>query len=211
MSGMQRLISGFRAFHKDYYGPGGSDPQSMREGQRPKTMIIGCSDSRVDPAILTNCEPGEIFTVRNVANLVPPFEEPDGQHGVSAALEFAVCHLHVEHIIVLGHSQCGGIDALMSGYEDCMEGGFVSHWMSIAEPAREKIRAQSPGDDAAMQQRATEQASILLSLENLRSFPFIAERVASGRLSLHGWYFDLAHGELLEYRPESGAFQTLGG
>ena len=209
MKDLERFIAGFRSFQKDYFGTEGSQFEPLKQGQNPKTMIIGCSDSRVDTAILTNCAPGDIFTVRNVANLVPPFEEDSGRHGVSAALEFAVCHLGVEHIIVLGHSQCGGIKALMAGSCGCKGGGFISNWMSIAASAREKVLAELPGKDTTLQQRAAEQAAILLSLENLHSFPWIDQRVKDGALSLHGWYFDLSAGELSEYRQGSGLFQKI--
>lgn len=209
MKDLERFITGFRSFQKDYFGPEGAQFEPLKQGQSPKTMIIGCSDSRVDPAILTNCAPGDIFTVRNVANLVPPYEKNGGLHGVSAALEFAVCHLGVEHIIVLGHSQCGGINALMAGSCGCKGDGFISSWMSIAASAREKVLAELPGKDAKLQQQAAEQAAILLSLENLHSFPWIDQRVTDGTLSLHGWYFDLNAGELLEYRPISGLFQKI--
>lgn len=209
MKDLERFISGFRTFQNDYFGPDSAQFEPLKQGQHPKTMIICCSDSRVDPAILTNCAPGDIFTVRNVANLVPPCEEDSGRHGVSAALEFAVCHLGVEHIIVLGHSQCGGINTLMAGSCGCKGGGFITNWMSIAAPAREKVLAELPGKDAKLQQRAAEQAAILLSLENLHTFPWIDQRVTDGILSLHGWYFDLNAGELLEYRPNSGLFQKL--
>jgi len=209
MKDLERFITGFRSFQKDYFGPEGSQFESLKQGQNPRTMIIGCSDSRVDPAILTNCAPGDIFTVRNVANLVPPYEKSEGLHGVSAALEFAVCHLDVEQIIVLGHSQCGGIIALMAGNCGCKEDSFISNWMSIAAPAREKVLAELPGKNAQLQQRAAEQAAILLSLENLHSFPWIDKRVKDGTLSLHGWYFDLNAGELLEYRQGSGLFQKI--
>ena len=209
MQDLERFITGFRSFQNDYFGPDTPQFEPLKQGQSPKTMIIGCSDSRVDPAILTNCAPGDIFTVRNVANLVPPYEENSGRHGVSAALEFAVCHLGVEHIIVLGHSQCGGINALMSGTCGCKGGGFITSWMSIATPAKEKVLAELPGKDATLQQRATEQAAILLSIENLHSFPWIDQRVKDGVLSLHGWYFDLQAGELSEYQPASGLFQKL--
>jgi carbonic anhydrase len=148
-------------------------------------------------------------SVRNVANLVPPFEESGGVHGVSAALEFAVCHLGVEHIIVLGHSQCGGIGALMRGTCGCKGGGFISRWMDIATPAREKVLAELSLKTPELQQRAAEQASILLSLENLHSFPWIHERVAQGSLNLHGWYFDIAAGELHAYAPECAGFEKL--
>lgn len=207
MKDLERFITGFRTFRNDYFGPENSQYETLKHGQTPKTMIIGCSDSRVDPAILTNCAPGDIFTVRNVANLAPPYEEDGGRHGVSAALEFAVCHLGVEHIIVLGHSQCGGIGALMAGSCGCKGDSFISSWMSIAAPAREKVLAELAGKDPQLQQRAAEQASILLSLENLHSFPWIDQRVTAGTLSLHGWYFELNTGELLEYQPHSGLFQ----
>ena len=144
-----------------------------------------------------------------MANLVPPFEGNGGLHGVSAALEFAVCHLGVEHVIVLGHSQCGGIGALMADSCGCDGGSFISRWMSIAAPAREKVLAELPGKKPELQQRAVEQASILLSLENLHSFPWVGQRVAAGTLSIHGWYFDLAVGELLEYQSDVGLFLKI--
>jgi carbonic anhydrase len=196
-------------FQNDYFGPDSSHFEPLKQGQNPRTMLIGCSDSRVDPAILTNSAPGDLFMVRNVANLVPPYQLDDALHGVSAALEFAVCHLEVEHIIVLGHSHCGGIKALMDGTCGCKGGGFISHWMSIATPARDQILAELHDKDAELQCRAAEQAAILLSLENLHSFPFIDERILSGRLSLHGWYFDLDQGELLEYHARKGSFEKL--
>jgi carbonic anhydrase len=209
MKDIERFISGFRSFQDDYFGPEGSSFETLKHSQSPKTMVISCSDSRVDPAILTNAEPGDIFTVRNVANIVPPYETEGGQHGVSAALEFAVCHLNIEHIIVLGHSQCGGIKALMSNTQGCSDGSFISRWMSIAAPAREKVLSELQGKDPALQHQALEEAAILLSMENLHSFPFIVERIEAKTLSLHGWYFDLANGELLEYHPEEKAFQVI--
>ena len=209
MKDIERFITGFRSFQKDYFGPESSHFEPLKHGQSPKTMIIGCSDSRVDPAILTNSAPGDIFTVRNVANLVPPFQDDGGQHGVSAALEFAVIHLGIEHIVVLGHSQCGGIKALMAGGCGCSGDVFISNWMSIATPAREKVLAELPEKESQLQQRAAEQAAILLSLENLHSFPFIDERIKGGTLSLHGWYFDIAAGELLEYVPGENSFKKF--
>jgi carbonic anhydrase len=209
MKDIERFISGFRRFREDWFGAESSPFAHLAKGQKPKTMIIACSDSRVDPAILTNCEPGDIFTVRNVANLVPPYEVNGGLHGVSAALEFAVCHLGVEHIVVLGHSGCGGINALMAGTCGCKGGGFITSWMSIAAPAWERVLTELPDKGPELQQRAAEQAAILLSLENLHTFPWIDERVVRGELSLHGWYFDLAAGELSEYDPEKSRFGVL--
>jgi carbonic anhydrase len=209
MKDIERFITGFRNFRNDYFGPESSHFEPLKHGQSPKTMIIGCSDSRVDPAILTNSAPGDIFTVRNVANLVPPFQDDGGQHGVSAALEFAVIHLGVEHIVVLGHSQCGGIKALMAGNCGCSGDVFISNWMSIATPAKEKVLAELPEKEIQLQQRAAEQAAILLSLENLHSFPFIDERIEAGTLSLHGWYFDIAVGVLLEFVPGENSFRKF--
>lgn len=209
MQDIERFIGGFRTFQNDYFGPEASPYDTLKHGQSPKTMVIGCSDSRVDPVILTNSGPGDIFTVRNVANLVPPCEDDSGRHGVSAALEFAVCFLEVEHIIVLGHSQCGGIRALMEGGCDHTASSFISRWMSIAAPARAQVLEQLPEKDAATQRLAAERAAILLSVENLHSFPFVDERVKAGKLTLHGWYFDLEHGELLEYDAEQRSFLPL--
>lgn len=144
-----------------------------------------------------------------MANLVPPCEVDVGHHGISAALEFGVCSLGVEHIIVLGHSQCGGIRALMEDSYGAEEGGFIAEWMSIAEPAREKVRRELPHKPIDLQARACEQAAILLSLENLLSFPWIAQRVNNRTLSLHGWYFDMSQGELLGFDAVSQALIPL--
>ncbi|MGI2336086.1 MAG: carbonic anhydrase [Dehalogenimonas sp.] len=209
MTTMKRLKAGFKIFREEYFG--GHQPrfEVLAQGQSPQTMIIACSDSRVDPAILTNSGPGEIFTVRNVANLVPPYEESDGYHGVSAALEFAVCNLRVSNIIVLGHSQCGGIGALLSGA--ATDGGdkFISHWMSIAAPARESVMAENAAADPATRRRAAEQAAVKLSLENLKTFPFVMKRLTEGDLALFGWYFDLESGDLQEYEAEAGLFKSI--
>ena len=210
MKDIERFIRGFRQFQEDYYHAEDAPFEPLKQGQSPKTMLIGCSDSRVDPAILTKCAPGEIFVVRNVANLVPPCEQGAGLHGVSAALEYAVCHLEIEHLIILGHSKCGGIHALMASDqcegEDC---GFIDRWMSIAAPAKVKVLAELPGKEPKLQYRAVEQAAVLLSLENLQTFPWIRERVSSGHLALHGWYFDIEAGELLEYQPTNGGFVKI--
>lgn len=208
MTEIDRLKDGFRAFRAEYFS--GSRPRfgTLTQGQKPAVMIISCSDSRVDPAILTNAGPGELFTVRNVANLVPPYEDDGGHHGVSAALEFAVTGLKVNHIIVLGHSGCGGIGALMAG-EATVGNKFISNWMAIAEPARRRVLEDNR--DAAPDElcRAAERAALADSLANLRTFPFVADRVSAGDLALHGWYFDLEKGELLEYRPEQDDFVAV--
>jgi carbonic anhydrase len=177
-----------------------------REGQKPNTAMVACCDSRVDPAILFDCDPGELFIVRNVANLVPPFEEVGAYHGTSAAIEFAVTMLAVEHIVVLGHSQCGGIRALLEGppkISDPMP--FLVAWMDLAKEARERTLAAAHAHPEA-QEEYCEQLAIGLSLRNLLTFPAIRERVSARKLSLHGLHFDLHNGELSQLDAEQGRF-----
>ncbi|MDF2763405.1 MAG: putative Carbonic anhydrase [Rhodospirillales bacterium] len=198
---MLSLIEGYRRFRETAYREHRALYEALvARGQSPRAMVIGCSDSRVDPAILFGTEPGEIFVVRNVANLVPPFAQSGNYHGTSAALEFAVRSLEVEHVIVLGHARCGGIAALLNNFAG-LGSDFIRPWMQIAAPAREKAVDQSrkAGADA---QRCCEHEAIKVSLGNLQSFPWIAERVRAGKLQLHGWYFDLETGELLQLRDE---------
>lgn len=209
MDDIQRFISGFRRFQHKYFGENKNIFNELKKAQRPKTLVIGCSDSRVDPALLTDCDPGDIFVVRNVANLVPPFENDNAKHGVSAAIEFAVCDLEVRNIVVLGHSSCGGISALMKGHEPKSEADFVGKWVQIAEPARQQVLSELQDRPVEEQVRACEVASIIVSLDNLMTFPFIVERVESGQLSLIGWYFDIRKGSLYEFDQESNAFRAL--
>lgn len=209
MQDIEKFIAGFKQFQRSYFGKDRPLFDQLKQRQQPRAMIISCCDSRVDPAILTSSEPGDLFVVRNVANLVPPCETGGGHHGVSAALEFGVCSLGVEHIIVLGHSQCGGIRALMEDSYGSGEGGFIANWMDIAAPAREKIRKELPHKSIELQSHACEQAAILQSLENLLTFPWIAQRVNKGTLSLHGWYFDISQGELLGYDANRQMFISL--
>lgn len=209
MHEIEKFITGFKQFQRSYFGENHELFDRLKQRQQPHTLIVSCCDSRVDPAILTGSEPGDLFVVRNVANLIPPCETGGGHHGISAALEFGVCGLCVEHIIVLGHSQCGGIRALMEDAYGSGEGGFISQWMSIAAPARDKIRKELPHKSFDLQARACEQAAILLSLENLLSFPWIAQRVSNGTLLLHGWYFDLTKGELMGYDADKKCLVQL--
>jgi len=206
---IERLIAGFRAFRATYYVENRALFDALaRQGQSPKVMIVGCADSRIDPLLITGAEPGDLFILRNVANLVPPYS-PDGHyHGTSAALEFAVRTLEVEHIVVFGHAQCGGVMALLDGSPMAGRGDdFIAAWMSIAEPARQRALAL-PGS-ADDRRRACEFETIKVSLGNLMTFPWIRERVAGGRLALHGWYFDLAHGSLRRLDPATQEFRDV--
>jgi carbonic anhydrase len=210
MKDIANFITGFKRFRQEYFDADEQRFASLKLGQKPKVLLIGCSDSRVDPAILTGCAPGELFVVRNVANLVPPCEYDQHHHGVSAALEYAVCHLEVEHIIILGHSGCGGIGALMHGVGNERPAEYIGPWVKIAERAREKVLQDLPDKGPEKQNRACEQAAILVSIENLLTFPWIREKVEGGHLHLHGWYFDISVGQLFSYYPESASFVQLG-
>lgn len=208
---IQKLLDGYKRFRDSYYAEQRELYARLTKlGQSPKTVVVGCCDSRVDPAIVTACDPGDLFIVRNVANLVPPCETGGAYHGTSAALEFAVRHLEVESIIVLGHAQCGGIKALMQqAPADKSQTGFVFGWMSVASNARNRVLSRMHGEPPEKQQRACEQEAILVSLDNLLTFPWILERVAQQKLTLHGWYFDMEHGELFCYNPDSRQFETV--
>jgi carbonic anhydrase len=197
MQGFGNLLEGYRRFRANRYESARGRWQELAEGQSPRAVVIACSDSRADPATIFDTNPGEIFVVRNVANLVPPFETGGGRHGVSAALEFAVTQLNVPEIVVMGHERCGGITAALTGmFHDAAagEGGFVDRWMSqIEEPAKAIAHDHGTGDDA---QRLLEEVSIRKSLANLRTFPFVADREKNGTLKLLGCHFSIRDGEL---------------
>ncbi|MGZ8251614.1 MAG: carbonic anhydrase [Methylophilaceae bacterium] len=209
MSNIDQFVAGYQRFHDNYFV--GDEPlfAELSQGQSPSTMIIACSDSRVDPAIVMDAKPGDLFVVRNVANLVPPYEKGGGYHGVSAALEFGVCGLNVRHIMVMGHRQCGGIKALAQGVPEGLDGEFVRPWMSIASRAHERVLAEHPHASESEVACACELAGIIVSLENLVTFPFIKSRLDDGTLTLHGWYFDIETGVMSVYDPETLSFKKL--
>lgn len=209
MSNLHAFIAGFRRFQRNLYGDNERLAAKLGRGQNPKTLVISCSDSRVDPALLTGCSPGDIFTVRNVANLVPPYESDNAYHGVSAALEYAVCYLKVKDIIVLGHSGCGGIAGLLSAAEGEMVGEFVGRWVDIAAAARERALAKVGSGNARELSCVCEQEAILTSLGNLQTFPWLKQQLDSGDLQLHGWYFEIESGKLLGYDRGKDSFEVL--
>lgn len=206
---VKKLLAGFRRFQDRYYN---SEKENLSKplsaGQSPKTLMISCCDSRVDPALLTDASPGELFVVRNVANLIPPFEDGNGFHGVSAAIEFAVVNLKVANIIILGHRRCGGIHSLVTGTQ-VREDGFVSKWMKIADLAHQRILRRMPGADVDTICRACELESIVVSIENLNTFPFVQEALAQNSLQIMGIYFDLESGQLLTYDEFSRQFTQV--
>jgi len=207
MTDFSDLIDGYRRFRTSEYRRHRERWEELSEGQSPRVMVIACSDSRVDPAQIFDTVPGEIFAVRNIANLVPPFELGGGRHGVSAALEFAVTQLEVPEIVVLGHGSCGGVAASLSkAFEGAPPGagGFIAHWVDMLDDARDRIVAQyGTGPEAV---RALELETVRVSIRNLRTFPCIPEREAAGKLKLKGAYFAIADGVLHVMDDESGEF-----
>jgi carbonic anhydrase len=201
------LVEGYKRFRTEgYVEQKARFDHLASEGQAPPIMIISCCDSRVDPATIFDTVPGQVFALRNVANLVPPYETGGGLHGVSAAIEFGVLGLGVKHIVVLGHAQCGGIKAALEGGDLGLPGrSFVDDWVDIIRDARNEVVAASPTDP----QRTLELDAIRVSLSNLRSFPFIAEREEQGELKLHGAYFGIADGGLHVLDEISGAFSEI--
>jgi carbonic anhydrase len=207
LADIAEFLAGFQQFQERYFGGDESVYDRLRQGQNPRALVISCCDSRADPGMLLGAGPGDIFVVRNVANLVPPYRNGAEMPGIRADIEFAVKGLNVERIIILGHSGCGGIAALMQGEGDKFE--FIGAWVSIAQAARNRVLHDLAGEPPAIQAKACEKAAIALSLQNLMSFPWIRERVEAGSLTLHGWYFDIDAGELLQHSAETGEFVAL--
>jgi carbonic anhydrase len=196
----------FRHFasNQDHY------EQLATYGQSPDIMVVSCCDSRVDPETIFSAMPGELFVVRNVANLVPPYETTGKYHGVSAALEFAALNLRVKHIVVVGHSACGGIRACLDhGAARQSEAQFISNWMSMLDEARERVVGLGAGLPPAAMGKALELEGVKSSLANLRTFPCVRTLESRGRLALHGTHFDIATGTLSVLNQATGDFVPM--
>ncbi|HZB37997.1 MAG TPA: carbonic anhydrase [Beijerinckiaceae bacterium] len=200
----ERLIAGYRAFLDERLPRERARFEAQAERQTPEIMVVGCCDSRVSPEVIFDASPGELFVVRNVANLVPPYETGGEYHGTSAALEFAVQALRVKHIVILGHARCGGIQAFADDIEPLSPGDFIGKWIGLIGPAAQRL-----GSDLGDRQdylKRLELASIEQGLRNLMTFPCIRILVERRKLALHGAYFGVATGELLVRDPDTGAF-----
>ena len=193
-----QLIEGYRRFREKDWARERERWSELAEGQSPKVMVLSCADSRVDPAQIFDARPGEMFVARNIAALAPPYETTSGYHGVSAALEFAVTQLKVAEILVMGHGLCGGCAAALTGQFDGTppgEGHFIADWVRMLAPARDKIKIDHKELDSEAYTEM-EREAVKVSLANLRTFPWIAEREKAGELKLHGAHFSIAEGRL---------------
>lgn len=193
------LIEGYQVFREKYaIGDNSIMRYLSQNGQQPQAMVVACCDSRVDPALILQCDPGDLFVTRNVANIVPPFEKDDRHHGTSAALEFGICFLKVQHLILLGHSQCGGIQALFNE-APLEQDDFISNWVSIIKKSKKNAQ-----DIDELSKRA-----LNASYENCLTFPWIKERVENKTLCIHLWFFDIKKGKIFVYSPSSQQYEPL--
>lgn len=203
------LLHGYRRFRDGRYAHEERHYREVAEGQSPHTMVIGCADSRVDPATIFDAKPGELFVVRNIAALVPPYEEDGTYHGTSAAIEFAVTSLKVKSIVVLGHGLCGGIAASLAAAENRPVGKFIGPWVDMLSPIRDELIERTPSSHSETRQKSLERMAVQQSLENLTTFPFVAGAVEEGTLTLEGAWFSIAEGKLQWLDWESGTFDDV--
>jgi carbonic anhydrase len=211
MSYLTQLIEGYRRFRATDWQHERERWSELAEGQSPQVMILSCADSRVDPAQIFDARPGEMFVARNIAALAPPYETSTGFHGVSAALEFAVTQLNVAAILVMGHGLCGGCAAALTGQFDDTESGeghFIADWVRMLNEARDQVRGRHDDldRDAFLDM---EREAVKVSLANLRTFPWIAERERAGKLQLHGAHFSIAEGRLYMLDEAEGDFRPV--
>lgn len=196
---IKKMIKGYQTFREKYAKGENSVMEKLAtDGQQPQIMVVACCDSRVDPALILQCDPGDLFVVRNVANIVPPFEKDSGYHGTSAALEFGTCFLKVKHIILLGHTRCGGMMARLN-LETVKESDFISKWVSVINA---DIENNMTADDLAKK-------ALDCSYDNCLSFPWIKEKIANNELAIHRWFFDIEKGEIFAYDPSENAYSSL--
>ena len=206
---LRRLVSGFGQFRHQHFEVDEELFSRLLEGQHPEVMVIACSDSRTDPAIICGARPGDLFVVRNVAALVPPPTDDGQPHGTASAIEFGVKALGMRHVVVLGHSFCAGVRCLLEHDHGARRFDYVSDWVEVAREVREEMDGLVTDAERAPLARRAEQATLLASLRNLAAYPFVAERVAAGSLSLHGWYFHFGWGVLQAASGPRGPFRQL--
>ncbi|HIU85269.1 MAG TPA: carbonic anhydrase [Candidatus Aphodousia gallistercoris] len=208
MTGFHQLVGGFRHFRREFFLKEQEFFDRLAHGQNPKTLVVACCDSRTDPAIVLGCKPGDLFVVRSIAAIVPP-EDKAGEHdAVVAALEYGVKHLQIENIVIMGHSNCGGIHGLFHP-EKLLDSGYVGRWVSLACPALVRINEENPEEPESARERLCEEASVLLSIENLLTYSWIEEAVNDSRLALHALYYDMRAGCLLVWNAQKEDFEPL--
>lgn len=205
-----KLKSGYTRFRtQQLQSPNSIYKAVLQQNQKPIALVITCCDARIDPVTILDCDPGDLFLIRNVANLIPPYEMDSHYHGTSAALEFGVCDLHIPHIIILGHSECGGIQSLFAT-QTKRPNSFIHKWMEMAQVSCHlKDSPSVDSTERGPRENTCGKQALIGSLENLMTFPWIKEKVAAGTIQLHAWYFKLPHGIIDAFNPNSGEFEPL--
>ena len=194
-----KILHGYCLFRKKYAIGDNAVMRSLsNSGQKPQIMVVSCCDSRVDPALILQCNPGDLFVVRNVANIIPPYQKDEALHGTSAALEFGICLLNIEHLILLGHSQCGGIDALLNS-QNLLQNDFITKWVSSIKISGNQIK--NPDEYAKL--------ALNRSYENCMTFPWIKEKIETKALAIHRWFFDIKTGQIFTYSESNNIYQAL--
>lgn len=206
---MEKLYKGIHKFQKSYFKNKEDFFNRLSESQTPEVLFITCADSRVDPNLVTQSRPGELFILRNVGNIVPSYDAIKDKNSVAAALEFAALELKVRDIIVCGHSNCGAMKALYKSDEDFIAMPHLGDWLKIAKPVKEVVNAFYPEVRGESRYRITEEENILMQLGNIQTYPFVEEMLRKGALYLHGWYYDIGTGDIYSYNPNSGAFEKI--
>lgn len=213
---MEKLLKGIIKFKTEDYKKYEDVFGSLKDSQKPHTLFIGCSDSRVVPTLITKALPGELFIVRNVANIVPPFRQTDEYLGTQASIEYAVNILRVENIIVCGHSNCGGCNAILNYYTaDFQNIDSVKRWLKLGLPALEKLekfflKGKNKIDDSINKNLMIEQLNVLEQIKNLLTFPYIAKKQREGKLNIYGWYYIIETGDIFNYNKDKKYFELIG-
>lgn len=208
MSRFHELVSGFHSFRSEYLDRDKEFFEELAHGQNPKTLVIACCDSRTDPAIILGCKPGDLFVVRSIAAIVPDKDSAGEHDAVIAAVEYGIKHLKVHDIVVMGHSNCGGIFGLLNP-EKIHADRYINRWVSLAAPAVARIDHENPNIDSKMRCRLCEEGSVLLSIENLLSYDWIYEAVSAGAVCLHAVYYDLQRAKLALWNSETEDFEEM--
>lgn len=199
-----KVLQGYNQFREKYQGDKKSFMEQLAiEGQSPEVMVVSCCDSRVDPSMILQCKPGDLFIARNVANIVPPYENDESHHGTSAALEFGICYLNVKHLIIWGHSQCGGISALLNSDNIKDQNDFIGNWIEIIKQNEDYTENHAQNVDNMARQ------SLTLSYNNCLSFPWIKKRVDSGELKIHRWFFNIIEAQVYKYDEQNNSYVPL--
>ncbi|BCB95462.1 carbonic anhydrase [Dissulfurispira thermophila] len=206
---MEKLYKGIHEFKESHFKKEEDFFKRLSEEQAPEVLFITCSDSRVDPNLVTQSKPGELFIVRNVGNIIPPYDSIKDKNNVAAAIEFAVLSLKIKDIIVCGHSNCGAMQAIFKDEKELNNMPHLRDWLKLALPVKKMIERYYPNAQGESRQRIVEEENILAQLQNIQTYPFVAQALEQGSLHLHGWYYDIGSGSMFAYNPEKDIFEEI--